>query len=729
MGQTSSTQRGDTRQESAPRSSIPLPPHDNGEETLVNTEIMSQQPVDFNSSPPTGEDANGRGIIDALMGPSSSQSSNSMVNDVEMLTSANDHERQNRSTGETRRQDNRAPVSRMMARRQSTMSRLGSRILPNSVIRGLLSSEEETPAEGHAHRNGRLSRTLPRSDAPHSNRFSPFHSLGSRGISRRRSIRGPYPMPRGDAALIPDSPPNPNNVDSAIEASSESSRGWRRSARLSRVRDSLTTPISNIFGPPAAPSTGQAARTPPRRPSRSEFPDGTDQLLPPLAPMDTGMDFDQPHELDSVEPAMRNSRPLSPGSSTRTSQGPGPGPVRHFPGILRARSSRLLRRDEQTPLSRVLHLAATAIAAQLSGGSIPTLPNIQSLGNDGLDASLDNLIESLQRATSTQTSPSPTGEVQNQPSDGSLAPVNFLRVFRFANSDSQPGSAPSGQSTADPDEQSNRADRMDIDDTGEDGTEGRTVTLVVVGVRSVPSNGPLGNQQHGGMGLDALLGLPLIPPRNMLRDQATGSNLLRPADGGSRFSPPRSVVGGSSSFPANYDSQRHQRLPSSASRASVDPSAAPNVSTTLPPVPSESPPGPNPPPSTPAELSAVSSGITTPNRRPSSASAMYPNMLPQLHEELPQQPEAEPVEPESFTTGARQRRRSDSEYARHRHLGSGAARRNGVVEPDHPTPTTGRTWVIYVVGTNLSENHPAFATPSLFTDVRYGILSLRGLLY
>jgi hypothetical protein len=28
--------------------------------------------------------------------------------------------------------------------------------------------------------------------------------------------------------------------------------------------------------------------------------------------------------------------------------------------------------------------------------------------------------------------------------------------------------------------------------------------------------------------------------------------------------------------------------------------------------------------------------------------------------------------------------------------------------------------LIYVVGTNLSEDHPAFATPSLFTDVSSG---------
>jgi len=71
---------------------------------------------------------------------------------------------------------------------------------------------------------------------------------------------------------------------------------------------------------------------------------------------------------------------------------------------------------------------------------------------------------------------------------------------------------------------------------------------------------------------------------------------------------------------------------------------------------------------------------------------------------------------ESAFNTARQRRRSDSEFARRPELGSGAARRNGVVEPDHPPVGPGRSWLIYVVGTNVSSDHPAFTMPSLFTD-------------
>jgi hypothetical protein len=109
------------------------------------------------------------------------------------------------------------------------------------------------------------------------------------------------------------------------------------------------------------------------------------------------------------------------------------------------------------------------------------------------------------------------------------------------------------------------------------------------------------------------------------------------------------------------------------------------------------------------------SGQASPIRRPSSASAVQVPPIPGSDEDRPAQVlETPPSEP-SFNT-ARQRRRSDSEFARRPELGSGAARRNGVVEPDHPPVGAGRSWLIYVVGTNVSPDHPAFTMPSLFTD-------------
>ncbi|KAL4749712.1 hypothetical protein BDW72DRAFT_213871 [Aspergillus terricola var. indicus] len=594
-------------------------------------------------------------------------------------------------------QDYHSALFARVARRHSTMSRLGSRILPNSVIRGLLNSEEETPAEGHAHRHGVVSRTIPRSEVSQSSaRFSPFASLSSRGGSRRRSLRGPYFIPRSDAAMNNNAylgTPGPST-----DGSAEPGWGWRRSLRIrrvGRVGHSLPTPIAQMFGPPSSDSTpAQGTESPYSFHNSDPF-----SFIPHPGPLDTQMDFDTPHELDSVEPALANSQPASPMLTAQSQSS-----TRHFPNLLRARPSRALRREEQTPLSRILQLAATAIATQLSGGAGPALPNIPSLGNDGFDGSLESFIQSLRSATSGQ--PASGDSNNNSEDERPPGPVNFMRVFRFANSDNPRTSDAPNRASTDLNNAASNSDNMDTDHHAE-APEGRTVTLVVIGVRSVPSgNGPAGDQQTAGLpGLD-FLRLPFFPPgtlspRTGSRPDTTTSD--RPA---------------SSSAPVTNDDGSIQPGSPNVSRRLSDVGSRDTLSS-LPSVVSESPPGPHPPPSTPAEpgLSAVSSGASTPSRRLSTTSAVSPNILPQLAESRSSHPTVDNRDESLPLNTTRQRRRSDSEFARHREqLGSGAARRNGVVEPDNHNAAPGRSWLIYVVGTNLSENHPAFAAPSLFTD-------------
>lgn len=598
---------------------------------------------------------------------------------------------------EASQQDYQSAILARVARRQSAMSRLGSRILPNSVIRGLLNSEEETPAEGHAHRHGIVSRTIPRSEVNQSSpRFSPFASLSSRGGNRRRSFRGPYFNPRSDAGMNSHSGYPGMSSGVSTESPAEAG-GWRRSVRLRRVGHSISTPIAQMFG---QPSPGPSQEQGPENAPIFHNPDPVD-FVPQPGPIDTRMDFDSPHELDSGEPALGDQQPTSPLLSSQTHPS-----TRHFPSLLRARPSRASRREEQTPLSRVLQLAATAIAAQLSGGPSPALPNIQSLGNnnDGQDGSLESFIQSLQRATSGPQPPADTPDTREE--EPPPTPVNFMRVFRFANSDSPRSPDASNRTRAESGDAPNNEGNMDTDHHA-DGPEGRTVTLVVVGVRSVPSgNSPSpGDQQPPALpGLDALLRLPFLapgafPPR---RPAATTTS--------SRPTPP-GVSSNDDIPPPLGSSNTLRRLSDAGSRG--PPSSLPSIV-------SDSPPGPHPPPSTPAEpgLSAVSSGASTPSRRLSTTSAMSPNVLPQLNENRSMQPAVETSDEAFPPSTSHQRRRSDSEFARHREqLGSGAARRNGVVEPDNHNAPTGRSWLIYVVGTNLSENHPAFAAPSLFTDV------------
>jgi hypothetical protein len=593
-----------------------------------------------------------------------------------------------------------AAFARMAARRQSTMSRLGSRLLPNSVIRGLLNSQEETPAEGHAHRYGLVPTPAPRSETAHTTgRFSPFDSLSSRGITRRRSVRPPYVVaPRAESAGMTDTPAIPTFIDSSSQLPEPTRASWRRSVRLQRMRHSISSPISHMFGQPHSDF----------RPFESAELPLSDPLFDDRV-MDTRLDYGEPpHELDSVEPAIQAGGPVT----GATPAPPSPALMRRLPGIMRARSSRVLRREEQTPLSRVLQLAAAAIAAQLSGTAGPALPNIQALGNDGLDGSLENFIQSLQHATSAQAQPTATGEgPSNTANEAPSHPVNFLRVFRFANTDSPVDPGASEQTDNGVGNRGTQTDGMDIDEPAEG--EGRTVTLVVVGVRSVPSGtagtGGISEQQQpasAGPGLDALLGLPFLPPNSIPRppgeptQRGVGRSRLT-------FSRPPGV-GPEFSRPSIPNSSR--RLSDTGPR-----SAFPSYPSGF----SESPPGPHPPPPTPAEqgISALSSGNSTPSRRPSSASAIAPDVLPHLRQGQAMQPMAEPAEEQLPFNTAHQRRRSDSEYARHRALGSGAVRRNGMVEPDQAPPSGGRSWLIYVVGTNLSENHPALTTPSLFTDV------------
>ncbi|KAL8825565.1 MAG: hypothetical protein Q9191_004335 [Dirinaria sp. TL-2023a] len=388
---------------------------------------------------------------------------------------------------------------------------------------------------------------------------------------------------------------------------------------------------------------------------------------------------------------------------------------RRMPSMLRGRSSRLIRRDDDGPLPRILHLAAAAIAAQLSGAPEQAFNNTQAIGAEGLDGSLANLFRTLQLATASTTEyHGPSGGSDPPRPGGAAGPLNFLRVFRFVGNgaaESANGAGPGTPASGEDDPASGE---------GLEASEGRFVTLVMVGVRSVPSD-HIGEDALNAPTLDALLSIPTGPSNDFLRSGSRG--LLRHADGRPRFPRRRRAsMGGVNPFPANYDSQRHQRMRSSSRQGSTDATSV--VSSSLPMALSESPPGPHPPPSTPADpgLSTYSSGTTTPNRRPSSASALQHPSLPSRDLAAQHLREAGILTPEDQALRAvQQRRRSDSEFARQRDFGAGAARRNGVVEPDEvetgDPPTQGsRSWLIYVVGTNLSEDHPAFATPSLFTD-------------
>ena len=593
-----------------------------------------------------------------------------------------------------------------------------SRLMLRRTIDGSASDSFLSVIESSAHGSSTTPvRSRRRRDLTSISRPIPVHDETLVGTSTADSVSpAPRPLDSSTRRIITSAPPRPEH----------------RHTRLSRLRHSMTLPFDNILLGRSPSSTLPEMQISPPRPAREPQSTASNFML--SADTDPSIDLTQSASNEVVAPmgnietrllstpAQNAERPSARGENPSWTErlvdraAAGRREARRVPNMLRGRSSRLIRRDDEAPLPRILQLAAATIAAQLLGNSDQAPSNIQAFGGDGIEGNINNMFQSLQSATNaTHLNDNDAASNDGSPNGSTLPPMNFLRVFRFfsnhdrsVNTAAGTGQNPSTQSEDGPGA---------ITDAS-DGADGRTVTLVMVGVRSVPSDHTGEDAIAAEPNLDAFLRLPHAMTNNLLRTTAGG--LLRHADGRSRIPRRRRAsMGGVNAFPANYDSQRHQRLPSSNRHSSiVVPSA---VASAVPSTPAESPPGPHPPPSTPAD--PYLSGSTTPNRRPSSASALQHPPLPSREITAQHLRDAGiPVPNDPSAQGVHQRRRSDSEFARQRDFGAGSARRNGVVEPDTTNTsdarTTGsRSWLIYVIGTNLSEDHPALTTPTLFTDV------------
>ena len=537
-----------------------------------------------------------------------------------------------------------------MPRRSGRMATLSSIIMPRYAASGTPRDGQQGHGEGRSLRR-RLSNTDPSSTTNgsgnhRSRRLSLFGSLTPRsstesGPRRPRElapISRPFPV-SPDGSLPPSgltlSPlRDPFRSRALLTGPGSSPSGFSsvsRRARLSRNRRPISNPFE-AFLPQTTLSPDYGRQLPPQRPLRLTPTHDPNFILPPLDVADPSIDLSRPRPESSlsniaamsdsperaisrIEPTSWTERWTERGSSGRREG-------RRMPSMLRGRSSRLIRRDNDGHLPRILHLAATAIAAQLSGTSEQPVPGMQAVGPDDIDGSLDSLFRTLQNATSL------AGETRtrnaSQDSTRSLAtlpPLNFLRVFRFV-SQTSAVAVPNATSNAERIGVGTRIDDQSAtDENASVEYEGRTVTLVVVGVRSVPSE-QVGHEDTGvgDPNSDSLLNFSPLTTTNALRHGAGG--LLRHANGRPRFPQRRRAsIGGLNAFPANYDSQRHQRTLSPSRQVSIDVSPAtgsPNPATL-----SETPPGPHPPPSTPADpgLSAYSSAATTPTRQPSFASA------------------------------------------------------------------------------------------------------------
>lgn len=357
----------------------------------------------------------------------------------------------------------------------------------------------------------------------------------------------------------------------------------------------------------------------------------------------------------------------------------------------------------------MLSVAAAATAASLVGSnSEEAVAAVRSTvaSIEGDDGNFERFLQSLRSGRlNTLLSPDNTNSLQ------------FFRVFQFG---SHAGRRDGGQRRP-------TSDRRGLiprnpygaDYVDEDNGEGRLVPVLMIGIRSLngdetPSNNandmvlPSLFESFGGGNVE-LDGASARESASLNHNMPSGRN-------GVNFSQRRRAsMGGLGLFsnPSREGSRRsHRASDASRLRSEVEPAA--EVST---------PPGPYPPPTTPSSLplSSLSSGASTPTRRASvssmarRSSSINPDR--EFHHRTAHTALEATEEEEAIGNPrpTRARRLSESDFMRY---GSGSARRNGVVEPDHgPTDReNSRSWIIYVLGGSYPENHPILTTPSLFTD-------------
>ncbi|KAL9039013.1 MAG: hypothetical protein Q9214_005049, partial [Letrouitia sp. 1 TL-2023] len=374
-----------------------------------------------------------------------------------------------------------APITHItaspMPRRHSTLSRLSSRVLPRHSTSGA-ADIHDAPRVRHRSLRQRLSNYVPSNliqerRASSRRPFIPNFLFPSTGTMSRLRHRGDFapvsrPLPlvfNQEDSMSDLATPSLSTTPTALSfmPAQQSVPLTRtqpntRNSRLSRIRRSLTDSFETFL-----PTLGLGIPdesnhlNPIQRPLRAAPTDDANHWLPPLPTTNASLDLGgvslapslyAPRE--STAPGLPASTEASEGLSSR-SEGTswsesrpvhgtgGRRESRRMPNMLRGRSSRLVRRQDEGPLPRILHLAAVAIAAQLSENPAQAINNLQAIGPDGLDESMADFFRTLQDAPNTRSDDlvneanSPTRAI------GTWPPLNFVRVFRFINSGEESG--------------------------------------------------------------------------------------------------------------------------------------------------------------------------------------------------------------------------------------------------------------------------------------------------
>ena len=498
-------------------------------------------------------------------------------------------------------------------------------------------------------------------------------------------------------------------------------------------------------------------RASPRLPEIPQEPlslDVNEASSAPLVPQDASF--------QDLPPLLQDSRPSSGLAHRISSLTPARREFSRLTSVLRRRRTRHSLPPDQgeAVLQQLLNFAALATAASLTGNQAEDAANDlrdfrrTAMAIDGENGSFDNFLQALRNRTSTtqlgrnedDRTPSGNGE-NNAVAHDNQNSLDYFRMFRFGPS-SEPGlrnSAPSAAAEVPAGHDTHRPNHdisgrePDTDDASESGS--RTVSVLIVGIRSLnqdsetpgavdaadamPSFIDALTNRHPSVNVrpqfpspDTPIGTPRSNPslsswRRARRASMGGlfngrdrTRLARPGRPVSEIGPSTSLMPDLAESPTA--SPTAERPPSAdnitieqENRSPVEPSAQeiPIVEPTT---------TSNGVPPSPVSSRLRFRDTRRDSWRQSWRESWHSSRASNRRSIIDEVPEEELGQP-----AARWRRTAHT-----LRFGSGASRRNGVVEPDHlPSDTEStRSWIIYVLGGRYPENHPILTTPSLFSD-------------
>lgn len=594
------------------------------------------------------------------MGQGASTASTSQQNDRDMRGSSQGDNGEEIPRGSDRALPN--LHLRRSRRIRNSITQLGGRLM-RSGSASAISHGSSTPT-GLSSNRVQVSRIRPRVGLPHSRSSPPLLSPGP--LSPRntgRSLSTPLSLPpmlspelpndlENDADLIMSDPPESVTplYTPDIDFPSINSPGFSeppsvsRRSRLSRVRSSISTTLPNLLAElGSSRATGSSSRR------NSQFrPDSFG-----AHDFDDDMELERPSSVNTpTEPTTRRVHPdfASFGDPSTMDLLENP---RVRPG-----------EDQAAMLSRLLSVAAAMTAASLVGSSEQALTEAQDVAGDSVDGSFESFLRALQNGRLAAALRNGGNEMGGgvpggSGSDGSLAPLNFFRMFRFGASG---GNNLSSEATETP--------------------PTRMVPVIIVGIRSVTPRESTNTAETA--------------PSPLMEQLANFSGRRNRTGHGNRRA----------SMSAVADSQRTSgRVPRPSSEVLFP--TAPSIPDT--------PQGPHQPPSTPADLglSLLNPGIVNSSPNITSGGTTIPRSTEPssgLRTERRQStPHGVPSVVQEDSTGSRIGL-GDTNTAPSPGTPSQSSQRRQGGEGT-------RSWIIYVLGGSYPENHPILTTPSLFTDV------------